>query len=341
MTKVYIGVDIAKVSFTSAGWTGQGASPLGTYANTAQGYQDFAARVAKFCHQCQAEEVHLIIEPTGGYEIGLTLFAATQGWLVSRPNPGTLRQWAKGAQRRSKTDALDAKMLAEYGAKMQPKPHAFPAAHARQLDYLLRRRDDLDEVIRGESNRLEVASHVPDMPAAVIENLQLTLTGLQAQRDALQQTIDELVDHDADLHAQRDQLLTLPGIGDKNVLPLLVLLHRFDALTQGAGTHKQLTAFLGLDPKLLQSGTSLYVQAGISKQGDCHGRALLYMGALGGIRGHNVLRAYYELMLSRGKPKKVALIACARKILVWAWSLWTSNTTFDPTRFPHLLEQCA
>ena len=98
-----------------------------------------------------------------------------------------------------------------------------------------------------------------------------------------------------------------------------------------------MVAFLGLDSQVYVSGTSVRGEPKISKKGDKVGRYYLYMGALGGIRGKNVLRSFYQLLVSRGKAKKVALVACARKILLWGWAIFSSGSPFDSQRFPHLL----
>jgi transposase len=86
----------------------------------------------------------------------------------------------------------------------------------------------------------------------------------------------------------------------------------------------------GLDPQPVESGTSVRRRATISRMGDRMLRRRLFMSSLGGIRGHNVLRAFYDRLAGRGKPKKLALAAAARKILVWAWAVFQQHTAFDP-----------
>ena len=104
---------------------------------------------------------------------------------------------------------------------------------------------------------------------------------------------------------------------------------RFDAITHGLGTAKQLTAYAGLDPVPYQSGTSVNRPSGISKAGDNLMRQYLYLGALGGRRGNNPLADFYQRLIDRGKHKMVALIACARKILVWSWAVFKQKTAYE------------
>jgi transposase len=336
MDTLYIAVDISQASFAGAAWLAGKAQTLGTYTNDEAGFAAFAERVEQARQTSQATTVHLILEPTGGYELRLALYAYGASWLVSKPNPRQLRQWAQGMNFRTKTDQVDAKMLAEYGFRNQPAPQDLLASSVCELDYLLRRRQDLEKTLRMERNRLANAQAHPDMPKTVLRNLEQTIGLLETQHQEIEQAIEALVKGDASLRQQKRDLLSIPGVGPKNVLPLLVLLARFHALTQGKGTAKQLTAFLGLDVQFADSGTSVHKRPVISKQGDRTGRTLLYMGALGGVRGHNVLRTFYQLLVSRGKAKKLALVACARKILTWAWAVFGSNTPFDSSRFPHL-----
>ncbi len=327
----YVAADIAKSSFDGAYWADRSLN-LGKYPNQAEGYEAFGQAVERQRAEQGAEQVHLVLEPTSGYELGLALYAYAQGWLVSKPDPWKLHQWAKGAGYRVKTDPVDARMLAEYGARMQPPAQALLAEEVRELDYLLRRLDELDKLIRMEENRLDIAQDKPDMSPLVVADLEQTIALLQQQRAALEKQVNAHVRRHPDLKKRKRQLLAIHGIGPKTVLPLLVLLYRFEALTNGQGNKKKLTAFVGLDSQIRQSGSSVRGDPAISKKGDGQLRARLYLCALGGVRGHNALRDFYQRLVSRGKPKKKALVAAARKILHWAWAVFSSEQDFDPAR---------
>jgi transposase len=113
---------------------------------------------------------------------------------------------------------------------------------------------------------------------------------------------------------------------------LLVACERFHTLTGGQGNAKEMVAYVGLDPQPHESGTSVWRPALISRQGDRGLRARLYMGALGALRGENPVHAFSQRLVTRGKPKKVALVAAARKLLVWAWAVFTSGQVFDAAK---------
>ena len=127
-------------------------------------------------------------------------------------------------------------------------------------------------------------------------------------------------------------MLTVPGVGRKLVHYLVVLLSNWEIQTDFKGGKKQLTAFVGLDPQPFESGSTVYKRPTISKKGDSIMRNKLYMGALGGIRGDNPLRDFYLRLVERGKSKKLALVAAARKILVWAWAVVHHQQDFDATK---------
>ena len=173
------------------------------------------------------------------------------------------------------------------------------------------------------AGRPGIAPSVYDSLAQVIEALEQALADIEAEIERYCQSQDTFAQ-------ERVRLLALPGVGAKLVLPLLVKLKQWHSLTQGQGDAKGLTAYVGLDPQLFPAGTSVYKHEGISKQGDREIRRLLYMGALAAVRGHNPLRTFYQRLVGRGKAKKVALIAAARKLLVWAWTIFSRQTEWNP-----------
>ena len=117
-------------------------------------------------------------------------------------------------------------------------------------------------------------------------------------------------------------LRSVPGIGAKTVLHLVVLLPRWQTLTGGEGRDKGLVASVGLDPQPTERGTSVRGRAAISRRGERDLRRRLFMAALGGTRRDNALRRFYRRLVARGKAKKLALVAAARKLLVWAWAVF-------------------
>ncbi len=338
---VYVGVDVAQAQLSVA--VAQPAamaqpaavaqpevapSYVGEVANEEGA---LAAWVVQMQQQWPQTTLHLVVEPTGGYEQPLVRLVRQAGWPVSVVNPLQVRQWARGQGRRSKSDRQDALLLAGYASQSQPSAQEPLPEAVEALAELERRRDDLCGLIRQEENR-HAQSRYRRLPPAVAQSLQRTLEMLRQELAAVEQAIAEHVACQAELAEERRLLLSVPGVGQRGVHSLLVLLHRFVAHTAGQGDDKALTAFVGLDPQLHESGKSVRQRPTISKMGDCRARSLLYLGALGGVRGHNPLRTFYQALVARGKAKKLALVAAARKLLIWAWAVFRSHTPFDPSR---------
>lgn len=324
-----IGVDVGAEEVVVARWNGEQGIIIGTFANTTEGFDALAAalRTAGI-----AGQIRLILEPTGGYELSLALWAIERGWEVARPNPQHVRSWAKSKGRRAKTDRQDAIMLAQYGAEQQPALwHVLPTEIA-ELEQLLRRRDDVEKMLQQEHNRQKQLSKRPHVPAGVIKSLEQTIKSLEEAKETLNKEIKAHVRKHASLAKTVKQLLTVPGIGEQTCLWILILMHRWHTMTQGKGTAKGLTAMVGMDPTVHESGSSVRGRRGISRMGSNAFRRRLFMGALGGIRGKNVLRDFYQRLVAANKPKMVALVAAARKLLCWAWKIFQDKTTFDPAK---------
>ena len=340
MERMTLGLDIAKRTLEAALWVdGHGVS-LGTFDNTVAGYEAVRQAVSAQVGADRLTDLPVVLEPSGGYEWGVALWAHQQvGWSVSQPNPRHVRDWARAQGRRAKTDRQDALLLAHYGAQVQPAVwHPLPS-EVGELEQLLRRRDEVAGLVHAERNRQQQVSAragLPGMPAAVGASVGRVVRALEEELAELERQIEAHLRAHPHLDHLRARLLTVPGIGARNAVPLLVLLFRWHVLTDGHGSAKGLTAYAGLDPQPYQSGTSVRRPATISRQGERLARSRLYMGALGALRGHNPVRDFYDRLVGRGKAKKVALVAAARKILVWAWAVFHSDTPFDPARLAPL-----
>jgi transposase len=328
MSKLMIGVDVSKEHIDVAQWTQHKAITIGRYTNNIKGFR----KLERELHDTLGKDgkhhqIHLIVEPTGGYEQPLARYAIEKGWSVSLPNPHNVRQWAKGVGIRAKTDKCDAKALARYGAEVNPTIWTPLPQEMEELSLLVDRLNDLHKTLRIENNRLDALRRRGVKHSGAIDNLNDTISFIESQISNIQSAIKDHFDDNQSLKDDRELLRTIPGVGEKNSPVILLLMHKWNLLTNGEGNAKGLTAFVGLDPVPFDSGT-IHLRASISKKGDPFVRSQLYMGALGGIRGDNPLRQFYDRLVDRGKPKRLALVAAARKILVWAWAIFSSNQPF-------------
>jgi transposase len=329
MGALSIGIDVAKKSLAVAVWHEGSGRSLGEVPNTPTGFEQLARWLLKEQKQAAADRLQVTLEPTGGYELAVASFALSSGWRVSLPNPRHVRDFGKGLGQRAKTDDQDAMLLARFGAERKPSSWAPLPTAVSELDSLLERKGDLEQMLVQERNRKQGLAGRPGVAAGVLPNVGEVIEALEQAMEKVEAAIQQHLKQQPELKEQARQLAQVPGIGKKSVLPVLVLMHRWDTRTQGQGRAKGLTAFVGLDPQTHRSGTSVRGREGISRMGDRSLRARLYMCALGGVTGKNALRQYYQGMVDRGKAKKVALVAAARKVLIWAWAVFRDHGSFQ------------
>jgi transposase len=332
MDTFIIGADIAKATFEVAVRGSEGAQSWGAFANTPAGFEQLAQRLAQAQPQPEPVPVLLVLEPTGGFELALAGFGYQAGWRVSRPNPKRVRDWAKSCGRRAKTDRVDARDLVGYGASQSPADYRPLPPELSELDSLLSRQTELQQMLRAERNRQGALASKPGSAPLVAQDLADSIAALEARLVLIERAVKAHLTAHPQLQAKLKQMRSVPGIGPKNGVFILLLLARWEHLTDGRGSAKGLVAFTGLDPQTYESGTSVHKRASISRMGQAQTRRMLYMGALGGVRGKNPLREFYRGLVGRGKAKKLALTASARKILVWSWAIYQHDTLFDPDR---------
>jgi transposase len=334
MVKLVVGVDVSKKQLDVGFWEQGDGSFLGTYDNNTKGFKALARDVTAKAGELDCKEVHLIIEPTGGYEHRLACFGYDKGWQVSLPNPRQLRKWAEGMGYRAKTDRQDAIMLAQYGylahklALWRPSPEKIA-----KLQALIDRRVDLKDMIQKEENRRDAFRARNRYQGGIKASLDQTIARLEQSLEEINAAIQEHIDQDPDLKEQIKLLRGVPGVGQKSAPMLLAFFHRFYCLTEGKGSSKAITAYVGLDPQPCESGRTVRGRSSISKQGNSVIRAQLYMCALGGTGAkHTPLTCFYKRLLAAGKKKILAMVASARKVLVWAWAVFKSQQPFDPKK---------
>jgi len=286
MNKMIIGIDVSKNDLDVAFWQNDKSFFLGKYPNNQIGFQTIFKDVETKRQKYNADTVLAVMEPTGGYEQHFAYFAFSKCWEVSLPNPGNVRNWIKGIAKRAKTDKQDAMMLAHFGVVQQPLLWKPLPEEVAELESMLDRLDDLNEILRSEQNRLESQQNRQICHQLSQKSIQDNIIYLQKQIEILDDAIKNHIDTHTHLKEQVKNLKTVPGVGNKISPHLLVAMHRFGVLTDGNGTNKAIAAYYGLDPQPHESGKSVYKRPSISRQGDRHIRHLLYMGVLGGIRGN-------------------------------------------------------
>jgi transposase len=310
-----LGVDIAKAKFDVA-LLREGKLKFKTFANTPAGLvalRDWLAGLG-------VARVHACLEATGVYGDALADWLYDGGHVVSLLNPAQVKDFSRSLLTRNKTDAVDAAVLARFGAALSPAPWQPPAPAIRTLRALLRRLCALEETRQQEANRLDVAE------TEVRVSIQSHLDYLDAEIRQLRQRIDNHIDQDPDLKQKRNLLTTIPGIGDvvsQNLLSWLPRIQSFDRA-------RQLAAFAGLTPKRHESGSSVRGKTRLSKVGHAPLRKLLYFPAMSAARHNPLLKTFAQRLKANGKPGKLILAAVMRKLLHIAFGVLKSGQPFNP-----------
>ncbi len=294
-TPAYVGVDLGKETLDVAL---AGQSPC-RYANDAAG---IAALVKAL--QAWPAPVQVICEPSGGYEQPLLEALWAAGIAVSLVHAPRVRAFARAQGRLAKTDPIDAAVLRAFGELLQPAPLAAPAPARERLAALVQRREQVVNLLAMEEQRLAQARDavLRQLGASLLKTLQKQV----AQLDAL---IAAQIDEDDTLKGQSARLQEVKGIGPVTASTLLAELPELGTLNRN-----QTGALAGVAPYNCDSGA--HRGRRMIRGGRIKVRRVLYMAAVVAARFNPILRAFYERLVAAGKPKKVALTAVMRKLVV-------------------------
>jgi transposase len=301
-----------------------GAQPASLVDNTAAGWRqlDRALRTQGLAPAATL----IVLEATGAYWQGVTTALHPAGWAVSVVSPASARHYAQARLRRAKTDAVDAAVLAQYGWDLPPAPWAPPPAEVQALQLLIRARDDLVAARTEMRNRQHALAQLPAVPAEALEPLAAVLAVLAEQIERLDTAIRQRAAAAASVGDDIARLQTVVGVG---LLTAAVVAVETYALRPGASP-AQGVAYAGLAPAPRESGSVVRGAGHISKAGNARLRQAVYMAAVSAVRDNPPLRAFYQRLVKRGKPKKVALVAAARKLLALMLTLLHHGRDFDP-----------
>lgn len=306
---VVIGIDVAKAQLDVAEYPGDDYWTV---------THDEAGLMALVKELLAREPSLVILEATGGLETGLVAALVAVGLPVQVVNPRQPRDFARAIGQLAKTDRLDARLLAQFGATVRPKPRLIPDAALQEVRALVARRRQLQGMLVIEQNRRGAA---PRRLHAHIDNHLLWLR--QALAD-LDRELGEVIRSSPTWRASVRRWQSVPGVGPVVSATLLADLPELGLLTR-----QQIAALVGVAPLNRDSGNRR--GARVCWGGRTHVRTALYMGTLVASRCNPVIRAYYQRLLAAGKPKKKALVACMRKLLTILNAMTHQETTWQPS----------
>jgi len=312
-----VGVDVAKAKLDVALKQAAGKWKTKVVGNTTAGFQELQSWLAKH----GVSRAHVCMEATGVYWEAVAQYLADQGFEVSVVNPAQIKAFAGALGVRTKTDSVDAKVIAQFCASQAPAPWQPPSKSVRRLRALVGRREAMVELRIQEMNRLEVAA-----TDVVRRSIERVLSTLDEQIAAIEREIAKDVDDDPTLRQQRELLASIPGVGDKTIASFLSYYGgelRFDKT-------RQAVAFAGLDTRQHLSGSSVHGRSRLSKAGHSSIRHALYMPAVVAMTRTPWGRQFAQRLLAAGKPKKLILGALMRKLLAIAYGVLKSGKPFNP-----------
>lgn len=308
MSELCVGIDVSKAQLDVAVEEGERFSVS----------NDLAGRV-QLCERLAAVKPRLIVmEATGGLERAVAAHLTAQELPIRVVNPRQVRQFAQAAGILAKTDQLDAAVLVRFARAMQLEPRALPSEQVQALQALIARRNELTEMLTAERNRLRLAHK------SIRPHLKKSIRWLEGQLYDTDHDIDGMLRECGVWRDKVELLESVPGIARVTSLRLVMTLPELGTLTG-----RQMSALAGVAPFNQDSG-QWRGKRRISG-GRAAARTALYMAALVGSRHNPVLRAFYQRLRAAGKPAKVALTACMRKLLTIINSMLRDGRRWSPT----------
>ena len=284
-------------------------------SNTLHGFE----QLLKWFTNRKVQDLHICLEATGTYGVALAEFLHDAGYRLSVVNPGQIKAFGRSELVRTKTDRVDAALIARFCRANQPASWAPPPLAIRELRALIRRRETLTTMISAEKNRLD-----PGTTPGVRRSIRSVLRNLQAELKALEGEIDRHLDQHPDLREQIDRIDEIPGFGNLTAMKVFAETNGFTVCR----TSRQIVAFAGLNPKLYESG-SIRRRGRISKIGNAALRKALYYAALSAKNHSAYFQPFVQRLAAAGKRPKVIITAVMRKLLVLAFAISKSNRRFD------------
>lgn len=261
----------------------------------------------------------VVIEATGRYERRAALALMDAGFEVAIVNPRQPRDFAKACGQLAKTDAIDARILAQFGAVIGPRISEKPSQNQLILDELVARRRQLVQMITMENNRIAQAVHKP-----LTRAIQKMIRTLEQQLEEIEAEILKLIDRDDDWRNRFDLLKSVPGVGDATAAMLIAQLPELGELNR-----QQIAALVGVAPMNRDSGQQRGQRHITGGRADV--RKLLYMATLTARSWNPTIKEFAKRLTEAGKPFKVMMTACMRKLLSILNTMVRMNTKWNPT----------
>jgi len=318
MTDPALGIDIAKLKFNVCLINPQSKLKHKLFPNTATGFE----QLLDWLSRQGVPRVHACMEATGTYGEALSLFLHQAGHTVSVVNPAAIKAFAGSRLSRTKTDRVDAELIARFCQAQAPLSWTPLPPEVRDLQALVRRLESLIEMRVMEENRLSSGVTVE----VVRHSVEELLAHLNEQIKRTQKLIREHINSHPGLKRQSELLDSIPGVAETTAA---LLLAEITDITQYRSA-RQVAAYAGLVPRERQSGTSVRGRTRLSKIGNARLRRALYFPAITALRCSPFFQAWAKGLQERGKSKMSVICAVMRKLVHLAYGVLKNGKPFDP-----------
>ena len=312
----YLGIDVAKAKLDCALRLPNGKHRHKVFENSPKGFED----LQEWLSSLGVTELHACMEATGVYWEAVAEFLANHQYVVSVVNPLQIKAFGASRLVRTKTDKVDATLIAEFCKDNRPPAWKAPSLPEQALRAMVLRLDALQEMRTQESNRLDVAREV------VKDEIASHIAWLDKEIKSLSKKIRDHIDKDPELGGRKKLLESIPGVGERTIALLLA----FALVPDRFANARQVTAYAGLDPRQHESGSSVRGKAHISRFGHNLIRKGLYMPAMYTLYKTAWGKRFLDRLTSTGKPPKVIIVAMMRKLLHVAFGVLKAEKKFDP-----------
>lgn len=318
--KRVIGIDVAKESLAVSVYNGERHSSAEF---------EYSSRAIKkeLIHPFKKERASIIfvMEATGIYHTRLAYLLTAEGFHVSIVNPLIIKRYAQMHLMRVKTDNVDAKLIAEYGYEFQHKLSFFTAKKNSQIhvDNLIKLIDDLQRQKTMNNNQYLALTRQANHSKEALKSYKRHLKFITEEIKRLEGTLKHLLEEQ--FKEAYVLLNSIPGIGLKVSAMIIAVFHQFEDFSSA----KQACSFAGIAPSPYESGSSVKGRGSISKRGNPFARQIIFMGALSATLHNPLIKQQYQRLLENGKPKMVAMIAAANKLLRQAFGVLKSGKPYD------------
>lgn len=311
-----LGIDVAKAKLDCALRRPDGKLRNKVVENNPQGFDI----LTEWLEKQGAMAVHVCTEATGVYWEAVAEHLAAKGMTVSVVNPAQIKAFGASRLVRTKTDKVDAQLIAGFCFERSPEPWQAPTPGEQALRAMVLRLEALQTMRTQESNRLEVARD------AVKPGIASHIEWLDKEIGAVVKMIRDHMDGDPNLKGKQALLDSIPGLGERTIATLLA----FYANTERFGNARQAVAFAGLDPRQHESGSSVKGKPRMSKVGHAFLRKALYMPAMVALYKTAWGKRFRERLAASGKAPKLIIGAMMRKLVHVAFGVLKSGKNFDP-----------